>query len=43
MHGPHSVLDFGLCTAIQRLYTVEVCRRMTNEKQRKTDIDFTDQ
>ena len=39
MHGPHSVFDFG------QLYTVmlEVCRWLTNEKQRKTNICLTDQ
>ena len=40
MHGPHSVFDIGRCT----LYTLvpEVCRWLTNEKQRKTDIRLTD-
>ena len=40
MHGPRSVFDIG-----HSIYTVmqEVCRCLTNEKQRKTDIRFTDQ
>ena len=39
MHGPHSVFDIG------RLYNVmpEVCRWLTKEKQRKTDIRLADQ
>ena len=39
MHGPHSVFDM----VTVRLYTVmpEVCRWLTNEKQRKTDIRLT--
>ena len=41
MHGPHR---FSILVTV-RLYTVmpEVCRWLTNEKQRKTDIRSTDQ
>ena len=40
MHGPHSVSDTGHCTVI---HCDTVCRWLTNEKQRKTDIRLTDQ
>ena len=45
MHGQHSVFDIGLNLVAVLLYTVmpEVCRWLTNEKQRKTDIRLTDQ
>ena len=40
MHGPHSVFDIGNCSVIH--CEPEVCRRLTNEKQRKTDTNLTD-
>ena len=40
MHGPHSVSDTGHCTVI---HCDTVCRWLTNEWQRKTDIRLTDQ
>ena len=41
MHSPHS---FSILVTVL-LYTLipEVCRWLTNEKQRKTDIRLTDQ
>ena len=36
MHSPHSVFDIGHGTVIHLM--VEVCRGLTNEKQRKTSI-----
>ena len=41
MHGPHSVFDNGHDTVIHLM--PEVCRGLTNEKQRKTSIRLTDQ
>ena len=41
MHGPHSVSDIGHCTVITVM--PEVCRWLTNEKQRKTNIRVFDQ
>ena len=38
MHGPHSVFDIGHYTVMP-----EVCRWLTNERQRKTDIRLTEQ
>ena len=41
-HGLHSVSDTGHCLIIY-CDAGEVCRWLTNEKQRKTDIHLTDQ
>ena len=38
-----SVFDIGHSNVIHCTVTSEVCRWLTNEKQRKTDIRLTDQ
>ena len=42
MHGPHSVFDIDHCMVLHCMMP-EMCRWLTNEKQRKTDIHLTDQ